>query len=104
MLKTTERKLFTIGHSNQTTERFLNLLSDNGIQVLVDVRSHPYSKFASQFNGPSLKEVIAKRGVRYLYLGRELGGKPEGPSFYDKDGHALYFQIAESPDFLKAVA
>lgn len=103
MVDENRKLLFTIGHSNQDGQKFLKLLSDNLIQVLVDVRSRPHSKFASQFNAATLKKALTNKGIKYLYLGRELGGKPSDHSLYDNEGYALYYLIAQSPSFLKAV-
>lgn len=103
MVDENKKLLFTIGHSNQDGQKFLSLLSDNLIQVLVDIRSHPHSKFARQFNAATLKRALADKGIKYLYLGRELGGKPSDPSLYDEEGHALYDLMAQSPSFLKAI-
>lgn len=103
MVHENKKLLFTIGHSNQDSQNYLKLLSDNLIQVLVDIRSHPHSKFAHQFNAATLKRALANKGIKYLYLGRELGGKPSDPSMYDKEGYALYHLMARSPSFLKAV-
>lgn len=98
------RKLiFTIGHSNQDSQGFLKLLTDNSIQILVDVRSSPHSRFASQFDVKTLKKALTNKGIKYLYMGNELGGKPSDPSMYDKEGHALYHLMAQSPLFLKAI-
>jgi len=99
-----ERKtIYTIGHSNQSLENFLKLLLANGIQVLVDVRSIPRSKYASQFDSPVLKPAIVKAGLKYLYFGQEIGGKPQNRAFYDTDGYVLYEIIAQSPAFLKTI-
>ena len=49
-------KCYTIGHSNHTIDRFIDLLKKNGINCIVDVRSAPYSKYTVQFN----KETIEK--------------------------------------------
>lgn len=95
--------IFTIGHSNQGSQTFLKLLTDNFIQILVDVRSSPHSRFAGQFNAITLKKALADRGIKYLYMGNELGGRPSEPSMYDEEGHALYHLMARSPLFLKAV-
>ena len=38
-------EVFTIGHSNHTPERFLELLHQHKITMLVDVRSKPQSRF-----------------------------------------------------------
>jgi uncharacterized protein (DUF488 family) len=97
------RTIYTIGHSNKSIEVFLKLFSDNGIQVLVDVRSIPHSKFASQFNSAPLKVALVQNGIQYLYLGRELGGRPGDPAMYDAEGRALYNLMAQSPVFLAAI-
>ncbi len=101
--KTTAKTIYTIGHSNQSLDSFLKLLLDNGIQVLVDVRSIPRSKYASQFDSARLKEAITKAGLSYLYFGKEIGGKPSNPAFYDTEGYVLYDRIAQSPDFIKTI-
>lgn len=95
--------IFSIGHSNQTMEKFLELLDQHKIEVLVDVRSAPYSKYATQFNSTELKAAIKGHGLKYLYLGRELGGRPNGEEFYDESGRVKYGLVAESPLFLEGI-
>jgi len=95
--------IFTIGHSNQDTQSFLRLLSDNSVEILADVRSSPRSRFASQFDSTNLKRALSNKGMKYLYFGDELGGRPSHPSMYDREGHALYQLMANSPLFLGAV-
>jgi uncharacterized protein (DUF488 family) len=70
--------LFTIGHSNHALEPFLGLLRRHGIEAVADVRSRPYSRFVPHFSKPSLARLLAEAGIGYLFLGRELGGKPPG--------------------------
>ncbi len=97
-------RVLTIGHSNHTVEHFLALLRAHGVQVVVDVRSQPYSKFAKQFDHESLKSLLQNAGIRHLYLGKELGGRPGGDEFYDQDGHVLYGRVAATSMFQDAVA
>jgi uncharacterized protein (DUF488 family) len=86
--------VLTIGHSNHTLEHFLALVKVHGVQVVVDARSQPYSKYATQFDHESLKLALQAAGIKYLYLGRELGGRPDGAEFYDGEGHVLYDRVA----------
>jgi len=103
-MQNAERKtIFTIGHSNLDLEAFIKLLKDNVIEVLVDVRSNPYSQFASQFNKDDIMKAIPASGIKYLYLGKELGGKPEGKEYYDSEGYVLYSRIADSPLFAEGI-
>jgi uncharacterized protein (DUF488 family) len=97
------KTVYTIGHSNQSLESFLKPLTANGIQVLVDVRSIPHSRFAAQFNSAPLKAALTQNGIQYQYLGRELGGRPVDPAMYDTEGHALYNLMAQSPAFLTTI-
>ena len=91
--------LWTIGHSAHPAEHWLALLDEHGIEVVADVRSSPYSRFAPQYNRESVEAALRGRGRRYVFLGRELGGRPEGDEFYDDEGHVLYGRVAQSPLF-----
>lgn len=102
-MTTSSGRILTLGHSNHPLERFLGLLKRFEIQVLVDVRSQPYSRFAPHFDSRALKDAVTGAAVKYLFLGKELGGRPEGPGFYDAEGYVLYWRVAESPLFLEGV-
>jgi len=101
---TSSPRVLTIGHSNHTVEHFLGLLKSYAVQVVVDARSLPYSKYATQFDHEALKLVLQDAGIRYLYLGRELGGRPEGEEFYDKEGHVLYDRVAATGLFQEGLS
>ena len=92
--------IFSIGHSNHPLDAFLDLLRSHGIEVLVDVRSAPYSRYVPHFNPANLKTALKEARFQYLYMGKELGGRPEGAEFYDAEGHVRYDRLAESPLFL----
>lgn len=57
-------EVFTIGHSNHELGEFLGLLKRQGIEALVDVRSHPRSRYAPRFDAAALRVCpSAGRGV-----------------------------------------
>ncbi len=91
--------IYTVGHSNVALEAFIALLKQYGIEVLVDVRSQPYSKYVPHFNAGVLKPAVMAAGMKYLYLGKELGGRPDDKRYYDSDGRVLYGLLAESDEF-----
>jgi uncharacterized protein (DUF488 family) len=95
----TIRTLWSIGHSNHPFERFVALLTQHEIEVLVDVRTSPYSKYAPQFGREAMSAALARVGVKYLYLGKELGGRPVGSRYYAADGRVLYDELAKSELF-----
>jgi len=96
-------KVYTIGHSNHSLETFLNLLRASEIEVVVDIRSKPSSQVVPHFDRKPLENSLKMKGFKYLYLGKELGGKPDSKDFYDTDGHVLYSLIAKSPLFVQAI-
>ncbi len=65
--------IFTIGHSTHSLDEFAGLLTQNGINRLVDVRSVPRSRYNPQFNAASLPESLQNAGIGYTHLS-ELGG------------------------------
>lgn len=95
--------LFTVGHSNHSAEHFQDLLAQHQIEVLVDVRSWPRSRYVEWADAANLKDVVRAVGVSYLYLGDELGGRPDGDEFYDPEGHVLYGRVAQEDAFRVAI-
>lgn len=75
--------IYTIGHSNHTSEAFLALLQQHDITCLVDVRSQPYSRYNPQFNREALIKSLQTPQIRYLHMGDTLGGRPEQVDLYD---------------------
>jgi len=96
--------LYTVGHSNHEFETFLNLLDDNGIQVVVDVRSSPYSRYTAHFNREAIQQNLRHFDIRYVYMGHMLGGHPDEDEFYDTEGHVLYWRVAESQRFRHGIS
>ena len=100
----TNHPIFTIGHSNHSLEDFLALLSKHRVTAVADVRSAPWSRFNAHFNRNELAAALKARGIHYVYLGRELGGRPEDPALYDEDGRVRYERVARTSTFRAGVA
>jgi uncharacterized protein (DUF488 family) len=71
-------KLFTIGHSTATLTQLVDVLRDNEIDALVDVRSKPRSRLP-HFDQVPLQTAVEQAGLRYRFLGDRLGGVPHDP-------------------------
>lgn len=67
------KELFTIGHSNHSSEAFIQLLNQHEVTAIADVRSHPYSRQNPQFTQAALKATLLEVGIYYVFLGKELG-------------------------------
>lgn len=95
--------VYTIGHSAHSYQEFGGLLNGHGIQVVVDTRSAPYSRYAPQFDRELLQRSLAEAGIKYLFLGAELGGRPRSPGYYDANGRVLYGRMTADPLFLSGI-
>lgn len=87
--------IYTIGHSRHPLERFVGLLRQHQIEILVDVRSVPYSKHAPQYRKHELQQAVEALSVTYVHLGRELGGMPRAPELVFRAGIARLLELAE---------
>ncbi|GFK94814.1 hypothetical protein NNJEOMEG_02662 [Fundidesulfovibrio magnetotacticus] len=94
----------TIGLSNHSPERFLELLRLHGIDAVADVRSRPYARYAKHFRKEPLERLLRGAGVAYVFLGHLVGGKPDDPALLGQDGLPDYERIAASPGFAEGIA
>ena len=98
-----KKPLYTIGHGNRKPEDFLALLKDFGIEYLIDVRSQPYSKFNPQFNQNDLKFFLERNGIKYVFMGDTIGGRPKDTSCYDNEGKVDYEAVKTKEFFLNGI-
>jgi uncharacterized protein (DUF488 family) len=90
--------IYTVGHSKHPIDRFMALLRQHGIEAVADVRSTPYSRFNPQFNREKLQSALDGAGIRYVFLGAELGARSKDPACYDS-GRVNYARLAASDCF-----
>jgi uncharacterized protein (DUF488 family) len=95
--------ILTIGHSNHTLAKFLALLQGVEVRAVADVRSAPVSRFSPHFNKVALSASLAEQGISYVFLGKELGGRPDLPELFS-GGVADYEKMAAVPAFKGGIA
>ncbi len=103
MEKSRSRHLFSIGHSTHALDDFAALVKKHGVETVLDVRSHPASRFALEFSREYLDRKLPEHGLQYVCLGDRLGGRPRSPDQYDENGRALYYKMADDPYFLEGI-
>ena len=94
--------IWTIGHSNHSARRFIDLLQGAGIDCVADVRSTPFSRRNPQFSQKALTASLKDAGIEYWFLGDALGARPKDPGCYEA-GKASYARIAAMPEFQEAI-
>jgi uncharacterized protein (DUF488 family) len=94
----TQPRVLTVGHSNHSDEFFIALLKQHSVTTIADVRSAPFSKFAPHFSKVPLRNTLKAEGIKYAFLGRELGARSTDPACYI-DGQVQYDRLAQTDLF-----
>ena len=90
-------RLYTIGHGNLELKRFINILREHQVSWVGDVRSAPYSRMFPWFNKSDLAQALDDAGVKYVFLGQQLGGKPrEGEASGEWKQGRLNYELASA--------
>jgi uncharacterized protein (DUF488 family) len=97
-----ELTVLTIGHSTHSWERFIALLRDVNVTAVADVRTSPYSRLCPHFNRDALRDELRFDGISYVFLGKELGGRPGERELYC-EGVADYEKMAQASEFNKGL-
>jgi uncharacterized protein (DUF488 family) len=94
-------RLYSVGHSNQSQEEFLELLKRHDVNCIVDVRSLPASKYTPQFNMDPLKWFLKKNDIQYLHFGEEFGARRTDS--LNTEGQVDFEQAARTIKFKRGV-
>ncbi len=65
--------IFTIGHSTRPLDEFAAILKEQGVGLVVDVRTVPASRHNPQFNSDVLGQALGEHGIAYEHM-PGLGG------------------------------
>lgn len=92
----TEQVLFSIGYEGRSVEEFCNILLQNDVRLIVDVRNNPFSrKFG--FAKKRFSEIVESLGLGYIHM-PELGiehAKRETTTT-DEEFQALFAEYAKT--------
>ncbi len=96
-------QIFTIGHSTDTIESFIEYLKHYQIDTIVDVRSIPYSRFANQFNKEQLSDSLKKKNIVYIPMGNNLGARYEEKELLFEDGKVDFSKVVITKRFQEGI-
>lgn len=99
--------MWTVGHSNHSLERFLEILKAHRIESVVDVRRFPVSRKWPHFDAASLASSLPSAGIGYVGM-PELGGrrKPRADSphtAWRADQFRGYADYMDTPEFTSSL-
>jgi len=96
--------LYTLGHSRHPIEAFIDLARRHDVDLIVDVRGQPYSRFNPQYNRERFKESLAKSNIDYIWFGDRLSGRPKDPRFRGPDSQLLWQKLMNSSGVREGIA
>lgn len=96
--------IYAIGYGAREIDAFISVLKKHNIEYVVDVRSQPYSRYKPDFSQAPLEAHLKAHGIRYVFMGDTLGGRPSDPSCYDEEGRVNYPVVAQKPFYREGIA
>lgn len=95
--------IYTIGHSNYSTERLIDMLRTFNINCVVDIRAIPYSKYNTHFNKEVIQETLVNANFIYIYMAKEFGAKRDNKISYNELGYCDFEKVIEEDDFKNGI-
>lgn len=95
--------IYTIGYGARSVDELAAVLHTYAIEFLIDVRTAPYSRYKPEFSKDALEAALKTHGLRYLYMGDSLGGRPDDPACY-VEGRVDYARVQDRPYYQAGIA
>ncbi len=99
----TSAPIYTIGYGARAFDEFIAALQAQQIDYVVDVRSTPYSRFKPEFNKRELEIALRLAGIRYVFMGDQLGGQPDDRECY-VDDKVVYDLVKQRAFYREGIA
>lgn len=95
--------MFSIGYATKPMDVYLDQLRQHGVNVVADVRSVPFSKVFHDYHQDPLRQSLRRAGLRYVYLGLELGPRSKDPAHYNEEGQVQFDRVMYSDLFKSGI-
>ena len=91
--------VFTIGYAAFNIDDFIEILKNNKISHLIDVRSNPMSEYFQDFNSFNLEPKLKQHNIIYENLALEFGARQENKEFFSEKGFVDFEKFTQSEQF-----
>ena len=96
-------EIYTLGHSNYSFDKFIEILKKYNINCVVDIRAIPYSKYNTQYNKEFFQANLKKLGYTYIYMADEFGAKRKTKVSYNDEGYADFDKVILEDEFKRGI-
>ena len=94
--------IYTIGYGSRSIEELIEVLHAHQIAYLIDVRSAPYSRYKPEFSKAPLANELEQHGIRYVFMGDTLGGRPDDETCY-VNGNVDYEKVKATESYQRGI-
>lgn len=106
-MSSSEKIIFSIGHSTRTLNELIEMLQSFSVEVLVDIRSYPGSRRYPHFNKENLIIELPQNSISYIHL-PSLGGRRKTScdsknTAWKNDAFRGYADYMETESFVKGM-
>jgi uncharacterized protein (DUF488 family) len=95
--------IFSIGYAGLSQDKFIEILKSHNISAIADVRSSPFSKMFSGYNKDNMPQWLAENGIKYVYLGQELGPRSANSNHYVND-QVQFDRLSQTDGFKQGIS
>ena len=88
-------KLFTIGYAGFGLPEFLTELKKRQIQLVIDVRSQPFSKYYADYNKDRICNALKNENIYYRNYAKEFGARQENKVYYSSEGYLDFSKFSK---------
>jgi uncharacterized protein (DUF488 family) len=96
-------RIFTIGHGTWMLDGMIQMLRAHGVSHLLDIRTSPHSSYQPEFSRPALEKAADRKGFIYVYMGDQLGGRPNQADCYT-ESTVDYSKLRQKDFFKRGIA
>lgn len=94
--------IYTIGYGSRSIDELIEVLHQHEIAYLIDVRSAPYSRYKPEFSKAPLANELEQQGIRYVFMGDVLGGRPDDETCY-VNGKVDYEKVKATEPYQRGI-
>ena len=95
--------IYTIGYAGFSVEEFIEKLIVHEINIVIDVRSKPFSKHNQEYNKNIIPHTLNKFKIKYFSYADEFGARQVNQEFYCESGYMDFDKFSESIQFMNGI-
>lgn len=96
-------KLFTIGYSGYGREAFVRALQEQGVNLVIDVRSIPASGYRPEYDRAAIEKYLCANGIQYRHMPDEFGARQEDKRYIGANGAVDFELFSQSEVFRRGL-